>query len=114
MMRESPLFYQWLDLGKMFSYFYRYAVLVLGAMTFFCLGKNYMVKHYHFLSVLGTITLGIYAFNFIAIDYAKMCCPFICEFSQAVFVFVLALAISIIATFISKKLKYVRTLLIGE
>ena len=114
MMRETPLFYQWIDFGSAFSYGYRYVVQILGAAFFFILGKRLLTIHIPVLQELGTMTLGIYAFQFVVLHHLGQLLKIENKTTIIIIETIAGVAICYIVVRIVQRIKYVRLLLIGE
>ena len=114
MMREDPLFYKWINLGGAFAYLYRWVVMMAGCIFFFLLGKRHLNFPIKWLNKLGRRTLGIYALQFIILHYLRVMLTIeICY----VKIMIQTVACVMICDFITvgiSKVKYIRTLLIGE
>lgn len=114
MMREDPLFYQWINLGNIFSYLYRYLVEITGALFFFIIGKKSLNHPPFVIKDIGTKTLGIYAFQFIVLFYLgkilKLENRYFKIYAEASICIPLCYAL----VYIIHKLKYVRLFLIGD
>lgn len=111
MMREDPLFYQWVDFGPVFSYGYRLFVEIAGAYTFFILGKMLLNRRISAISYLGTKTLGIYAFQFIMLHHFTIRG----DSYYNVFLTTLVCTIaSVVCVEIVHRIRYLRLFLIGE
>ena len=98
-------------MGGIFSYLYRYFVQVVGAYCFFTLGSVFLNRKFPLINYLGTKTLGIYAFQFVALNY------FTIKMDTYYTVFItttLCLFISLFCVEIAHRIKYLRLLLIGE
>ena len=114
-MREEPLFYQWVNLGSTFVYFYRFLICIAGSVSFFYIGQKYLDKSLFKLNVIGEKTLGIYAFQFIAIHYVLMWLNYQSDkFLMILLATVFSTVICVIIVVIIEKIPYIRLLLIGK
>lgn len=114
MMREDPLFYKWINLGGAFAYLYRWVVMMAGCVFFFILGKRYLNMPLKWLNKLGRKTLGIYALQFTILHYLGVLLPVENLYMNILFQTVACVIICYFLTVGIGKIKYLRTILIGE
>lgn len=114
MMREDPLFYKWINLGVAFAYLYRWVVMMAGCVFFFILGKRYLNMPLKLLNKLGRKTLGIYALQFTILHYLGVLLPVENLYMNILFQTVACVIICYFLTVGIGKIKYLRTILIGE
>lgn len=114
MMRESPLFYQWIDLGVVFSYLYRYAVQIMGATFFFFVGKYFLNKYIPFINDIGQKTLGIYAFQFVVLYHLGKLLQVESHMTKIILETVIAILVCYVIVTVIQRIKYLRLLLIGN
>lgn len=113
MMREDPLFYKWINLGSIFSYLYRWLIMMAGAIFFLLAGKKYFNQTSLFLGNIGKHTLGIYAMQFTILHYLGKVLVIESVPLRIVVSTILCVAICFMLTVCIGKVKYLRTLLIG-
>lgn len=113
MMREDPLFYKWINLGSIFSYLYRWLIMMAGAIFFLLAGKKYLNQTSLFLGNIGKHTLGIYAMQFTILHYLGKLLVIESVPLRIVVSTILCVAICFMLTVCIGKVKYLRTLLIG-
>jgi len=114
MMREDPLFYQWINLGGIVSYLYRWMVMMAGAIFFFLLGRYVFNRPFALITHLGRKTLGIYAVQFAVIHNVS---PFITIVDEMAYIVVTTIICTLLSYMLVagvSQVKYVRTILIGE
>lgn len=109
-----PLFYEYLNLGGIFAYFYRYIVQIVGMFFFFLFGYRYLNKDIPALQQLGASTLGIYAVQFTVIYYYIDIINVNNIVIKVILVSLFSVLTSYIFVFIVRKVKYLRLFLIGE
>ena len=118
MMREPPLFYQWINLGGAFSYCYRYLICFSGTCFFFFVGQKFFDSPIKFISMLGKKTLGIYAIQFSILYYIfKLMHSLACVEHEILIILlatVFVIAICALLVSVIEKVKYVRLFLIGK
>jgi len=114
MIRENPLFYQYINLGSTFSFIFRYSVQIIGSMFFFFLGMILLKRHLTFFRNVGTKTLGIYAFQFVVLFYLEKVSFFGSNYLKILFLTISASFISYFLVILVNKIKFVRLLLIGK
>ncbi len=114
MMREEPLFYRWIDMGKVCSYFYRILVMISGSVFWYILGKRYLSYPIAWLNRLGTLTLGIYAIHFIILYHLGNIIHFQNHFFEIGIECFLGLLLSLYLVKEIYKVKYLRLFLLGE
>ena len=112
MMREEPTFYQWIDLGPLFSYLYRYLVEIMGTILFFEIGKKMLNKAIPWLNSLGKKTLGIYAFQFVVLHHLSIL-PIDNIIIKVLAETILTIPICFALVWTVERIKYVRFLLLG-
>lgn len=114
MMREVPTFYQWINLGSIFAYVYRYSVSVAGTLFFFMTAKVYFDRPYSLLEKIGTKTLGIYIFQFVILYILENTCFSSNLFVETAFQIVVCFFVSLAIVILIQRIKYLRLLLIGS
>lgn len=114
MKRGEPLFYQWIDLGGLVAYLYRYLVQILGTLFFFLAGKAYLNHPIKWLNFFARKSLGIYAVHFHVLGYAFILANTSYYALNLFIEWCIALTATSIVVFIISQIKYVRLLLIGE
>ena len=115
MMREEPLFYQWVNLGSAFIYIYRFLICIAGTVFFFYTGREFLDKPLFNLNLIGEKTLGIYAFQFVAIHYVMMWLNYQSDkFLMILLATVFSTVISVIVVIMIEKIPYIRLLLIEK
>lgn len=114
MMREEPLFYKWINLGHVFSYFYRYAVEFIGTILFFTAGKKLLNHHFIGLNQIGRQTLGIYAFQFITLYHISKLITLQNVYVNIFLKTIFTLITSYIIVLIIERIKFINLLFIGK
>lgn len=116
MMREDPIFYQWINLGGGFAYLYRFIVCLAGTVFFFIFGQNFLDKQIVKINVIGEKTLGMYAFQFVAIFYiTQWLNPLLPNTPLRIVLSTLFSAtLSFLIVAVIERIKYIRLLLIGK
>lgn len=114
MMREEPLFYKWINLGNVFSYFYRYAVEFIGTILFFTAGKKLLNHHFIGLNQIGRQTLGIYAFQFITLYHISKLITLQNVYVNIFLKTIFTLITSYIIVLIIERIKFINLLFIGK
>lgn len=114
MMREDPVFYKWINLGGVFAYMYRFGIMMAGCIFFFLQGKRYLSIHNRWLSKLGRRTLGIYAFQFIILHHLGVILTIENFYVKILIQTAVCVMICYYLTVGISKVKYVRTIMIGE
>lgn len=114
MMRDDPLFYKWLNLGALFAYLYRFAIMESGLLFFFILSKKYFNNSYSVLTSLGKNTLGIYALQFLVLGYLATLFSIENIWIMIVLISLICVPCCYYITLLIREVKYLRTALIGE
>lgn len=109
----TPLFYRYMNLGGAFSYLYRYGVQIIGMWFFFEMGRKYLNSKLIFVSVYGTMTLGVYALQFCVLYYLNNLITIESITLKVVIETIVAIVICYITVKTIKCVPYLRLLLIG-
>lgn len=113
-MNGPPLFYQYLNLGGVVVYIYRYFVQIAGLLFFYKVGRKYLNRQIVWMSQLGASTLGVYALQFIVLHYLICFIPIDNVVMKILVVTFLTVPICYLIVCGIRKVKYLRLLLIGE
>lgn len=111
---EPPLFYQYINLGRLFSYLYGYFVQIVGMLFFFNLSKIFLDKKILGLQEIGKNTLGIYVIHFPVIKFLINNIYIDAIFFKIIIISIITVPLTYVVVYGIRKIPYIRLLLIGE